>query len=284
VELEIIGLIFSETVHPGILETRMTAPFSILLADDHVMFRRGVRRIIQSIGDVEVVGEASDGLELLQLLKKTTPNLIILDISMPNLRGLEATREIKIINPEVKVLILTMHKDKEYLYHAFSAGADGYLLKEDADSELIAAIDTLRKGGTYVSPLLSSQLADLFMQKSRRASHHPGAGDHQAHRRRQIQQRSGGPAFHQQPHRPAPPGQHHAEAEYKEDCGPGEVRHSERLYRPDFLNRRPPPRPVFSGVIQPRSISGQGGNGAGTQVGFREKGKRQGAGDWRPKA
>lgn len=145
----------------------MAAPFSILLADDHTMFRRGVRRIIQSITDTEVVGEASDGFELLELLKKTTPNMVIMDISMPNLRGLEATREIKIINPAVKVLILTMHKDKEYLYHAFSAGAEGYLLKEDADSELISAIDTLRRGGTYISPLLSTQLADLFMQKSR---------------------------------------------------------------------------------------------------------------------
>jgi DNA-binding NarL/FixJ family response regulator len=145
----------------------MAGPLRILLADDHVMFRRGVRRIIQSISDVEVVGEASDGFELLELLKKTLPQLVILDISMPNLRGLEATREIKIIAPEVKVLILTMHKDKEYLYHAFSAGAEGYLLKEDADSELISAIDTMRKGGTYISPLLSTQLADLFMQKSR---------------------------------------------------------------------------------------------------------------------
>ena len=145
----------------------MAAPFSILLADDHTMFRRGVRRIIQGISDTEVVGEASDGFELLELLKKTTPNLVIMDISMPNLRGLEATREIKIINPAVKVLILTMHKDKEYLYHAFSAGAEGYLLKEDADSELLSAIDTLRRGGTYISPLLSTQLADLFMQKSR---------------------------------------------------------------------------------------------------------------------
>ncbi len=145
----------------------MAGPFSILLADDHVMFRRGVRRIIQSIDDVEVVGEASDGFELLELLKKTSPHLVIMDISMPNLRGLEATREIKIIDPAVKVLILTMHKDKEYLYHAFSAGAEGYLLKEDADSELLSAIDTLRRGGTYISPLLSTQLADLFMQKSR---------------------------------------------------------------------------------------------------------------------
>jgi len=145
----------------------MDGPFNILLADDHVMFRRGVRRIIQGIPDVEVLGEASDGFELLDLLKKTTPHLVIMDISMPNLRGLEATREIKILNPDIKVLILTMHKDKEYLYHAFSAGAEGYLLKEDADSELISAIATLRKGGTYISPLLSAQLTNLFMEKSR---------------------------------------------------------------------------------------------------------------------
>jgi DNA-binding NarL/FixJ family response regulator len=148
----------------------MAGPYSILLADDHVMFRRAVRRIIESIADAEVVGEASDGVELLELLKKLSPQLVITDISMPNLRGLEATREIKIINPVVKVLILTMHKDKEYLYHAFSAGAEGYLLKEDSDSELISAIDTLRRGGTYISPLLSPQLADLFMQKSRPTS------------------------------------------------------------------------------------------------------------------
>jgi DNA-binding NarL/FixJ family response regulator len=147
----------------------MARPLSILLADDHVMFRRGVRRIIQGMDGVEVVGEAGDGFELLELLKKTDPGLVILDISMPNLRGLEATREIKIINPKVKVLILTMHKDREYLYHAFTAGAEGYLLKEDADSELIAAIDTLRQGGTYISPLLSPQLADIFMEQAQPA-------------------------------------------------------------------------------------------------------------------
>ncbi|MGA9755341.1 MAG: response regulator transcription factor [Desulfobaccales bacterium] len=145
----------------------MESPFKILLADDHVMFRRGVRSIIQGITDVEVVGEASDGLELLRLLHEVTPNLVILDISMPNLRGLEATREIKMVNPGVKVLILTMHKDREYLYHALTAGAEGYLLKEDADGELIAAIETLRKGGTFISPLLSTQMADIFVEKFR---------------------------------------------------------------------------------------------------------------------
>jgi two-component system, NarL family, response regulator NreC len=132
-----------------------------------VMFRRGVLRIIQGLDNVEVVGEASDGLELLRLLKDLDPNLVIMDISMPNLRGLEATREIKCVDPRVKVLILTMHKDREYLYHALTAGAEGYLLKEDADGELISAIETLRKGGTFISSLLSAQMADIFVDKFR---------------------------------------------------------------------------------------------------------------------
>jgi DNA-binding NarL/FixJ family response regulator len=145
----------------------MQSPFKILLADDHVMFRRGIRSLIQGMHNVEVVGEAGDGLELLRLLKDINPHLVIMDISMPNLRGLEATREIKIANPEVKVLILTMHKDREYLYHALTAGAEGFLLKEDADGELISAIETLRKGGTFISPLLSAQMADIFVDKFR---------------------------------------------------------------------------------------------------------------------
>jgi DNA-binding NarL/FixJ family response regulator len=143
----------------------MANAFKILLADDHVMFRRGIRSLIQKMENVEVVGEAGDGLELLRLLKDVHPHLVIVDISMPNLRGLEATREIKILNPEIKVLILSMHKDREYLYHALTAGAEGYLLKEDADGELISAIETLRRGGTFISPLLSNQIADIFVDK-----------------------------------------------------------------------------------------------------------------------
>jgi DNA-binding NarL/FixJ family response regulator len=145
----------------------MVSPFKIMLADDHVMFRRGVRSLIQGMPDVEVVGEAGDGLELLRLLRESKPDLVIMDISMPNLRGLEATREIKSLDPEIKVLILTMHKDREYLYHALTAGAEGYLLKEDADGELISAIETLRRGGTFISPLMSAQVADIFVDKFR---------------------------------------------------------------------------------------------------------------------
>jgi DNA-binding NarL/FixJ family response regulator len=145
----------------------MESPCKILLADDHVMFRRGIRSLIQGIKGVEVVGEASDGLELLRRLRDIKPHLVIMDISMPNLRGLEATREVKMVDPEVKVLILTIHKDREYLYHALKAGAEGYLLKEDADEELISAIETLRQGGTFISPLLAAQMADIFVDKFR---------------------------------------------------------------------------------------------------------------------
>ena len=90
-------------------------PYSIILADDHVLFRQGVKKIIEEVDGLKVVGEANDGLELLELLKKTLPDLVILDISMPNLRGLEAAREIKAQYPQVKILLLTMHKKREFI-------------------------------------------------------------------------------------------------------------------------------------------------------------------------
>ena len=138
-------------------------PYRIVLADDHVLLRHGIRSIIETAEDMKVVGEAGDGLELLNLLKKISPDMVILDISMPNLRGFEATREIKMSHPKVKILILSMHKDKEYLYHAFAAGASGYLLKEDTDTALFSAIATVRKGEIYISPLLHKEItADLI--------------------------------------------------------------------------------------------------------------------------
>jgi DNA-binding NarL/FixJ family response regulator len=140
--------------------------YSLVLADDHVMFRKGVKKIITGVDDFEVIGEANDGLELLDLLKETNPHLIILDISMPNLRGLEATREIKQAYPHIKILLLTMHKKKEFIQQAMEAGADGYLLKEDADTELLKAVRTIREGNRFISSLLSSELASLVTGKS----------------------------------------------------------------------------------------------------------------------
>lgn len=145
-------------------------PLRVILADDHAMFRQGVRRILDEVPGVEVVAEAQDGLALLRLLRTIDPHLIILDISMPNLRGMEAAREIKAIRPEAKILMLTMHKESEYLYHAMQAGVDGFLLKEDADSELIQALASICQGKRYISPLLSGQLPELLSRWHRKGS------------------------------------------------------------------------------------------------------------------
>jgi len=135
----------------------MAQAYRVILADDHILVRRGLRRILEENAELEIMGEVGHGLELLSLLNKIEPNLIILDVSMPNLRGIEAIPEIRHIRPETKVLMLTMHKEEEYLYQAISAGADGYLLKEDAEKELFSAIKSIRDGKIYISPGLADQ-------------------------------------------------------------------------------------------------------------------------------
>ena len=142
-------------------------PYTIVLADDHALFRQGVKKIIEEVDDLRVVGEANDGLELLELLKTQDPALVILDISMPNLRGLEAAREIKGLYPQIKVLLLTMHKKKDFLQQGLEAGVDGFLVKEDADAALLQAVRAIRQGEKFYSPLLSSKLADLAFQKGK---------------------------------------------------------------------------------------------------------------------
>ena len=135
---------------------------TIVLADDHALFRQGLAGIIRGVADLKVVGESCDGLELLSLLKQLTPHLVILDISMPNLRGLEAIHEIKARNPETRILVLTMHK--EYVHQALSAGADGYLLKEDADHDLFSAIENIRQGKVYLSSRLQAGLTQVWVR------------------------------------------------------------------------------------------------------------------------
>jgi DNA-binding NarL/FixJ family response regulator len=141
--------------------------YSIVLADDHTLVRQGLRKIVEGKDDLQVVGEAADGIELLFLLDKLKPNMVILDISMPNLQGIQTARQIKMKYPGMKILIMTMHKEREYLYEAISAGAEGYLLKEDAEQELFAAIDTLRGGKGFISPIVLGEMgvSKNFMEK-----------------------------------------------------------------------------------------------------------------------
>jgi DNA-binding NarL/FixJ family response regulator len=130
------------------------APYRIVLANHHAPFREGLRRILREKTNLEVVGEAEDGSQFLDLLSSgdLAPHLVILDPSMPNFKGISAISKVKAITPEVKVLVLSMHKDKEYLSQAISYGAEGYLIKETVDKELLPAIETIMQGRLYVPP------------------------------------------------------------------------------------------------------------------------------------
>jgi DNA-binding NarL/FixJ family response regulator len=131
--------------------------YRVILADDHALVRRGLKLILEESSNLEIAAEVGDGLELLSVLQKINPDLIVLDVSMPNLRGIEAIPEIRRIRPNAKVLMLTMHKEEDYLYQAISAGANGYLLKEDAEKELFSAIEHIKNGKMYISPGLADQ-------------------------------------------------------------------------------------------------------------------------------
>jgi DNA-binding NarL/FixJ family response regulator len=123
----------------------------ILLVDDNEMIRDGLRSLIQARADMDLVGEASDGRQAAQLQRELSPDVIIMDVSMPGMNGIEATRHILADNPAAKVLILTLHSDSSFMAAALRAGARGYLLKEDAFDELAGAVRAVASGGIWVS-------------------------------------------------------------------------------------------------------------------------------------
>jgi two-component system, NarL family, response regulator NreC len=129
-------------------------PYRIILADDHTLVRQGIKKILAENPGLEVIGEAADGQEALELLEKSPPDLAILDVQMPRMGGLEAAKRIKECFPEVKIVMLTMHKENAYFDQAQEIGIEGYVLKEDADLVLLAAIDAIRSGQTFISPLV----------------------------------------------------------------------------------------------------------------------------------
>ena len=141
--------------------------YRIVIADDHSLIRKGLRTIIELESDMQVIGEAGDGEELLQFLAREQPDMVIMDISMPNLNGIDAIGRVLALYPEIRILMLTMHRNSQYFYNAISAGAHGYLIKDDSDTELLTAIDTVRSGKTYISPQLSSEVADTMLSAFR---------------------------------------------------------------------------------------------------------------------
>ncbi len=132
---------------------------SILLADDHTLIRAGIRALVEKLPAVKVVGEAKDGREALRLVKEQQPDLILMDVAMPGLNGLEATRRVSKEFPDVKVIILSMYANEEYVREAINAGAAGYLVKRSAAAELEHAITAVARGEKYFSPLVSTQIS-----------------------------------------------------------------------------------------------------------------------------
>jgi len=139
----------------------------ILLADDHSMVRQGFRRILETQPDIEIVGEASDGREAVALVQQLKPDVVVMDVAMPGLNGIEATRRISEISPRTRVLALSMHKDGVYVREILRAGARGYLLKDAFDADLIAAVRAVARGEGYIAPAVAdSVLADYRQQVS----------------------------------------------------------------------------------------------------------------------
>ena len=145
----------------------------VLLADDHILVRAGLRKLLESMPDVEVVGEADDGLSLLQRAQELQPNLVLMDIAMPGLNGLEATARLTKALPEVRVIILSMHQNEEYVRQALRNGAVAYLLKDAAPLELELALKAVLRGETYLSPAVSRGIVSDYVQRLR-ADEQPG--------------------------------------------------------------------------------------------------------------
>jgi len=137
---------------------RVMDKITILLAEDHKVVREGTRRLLESQSDFEVVGEASDGIEAIELAKKWKPQIIIMDVSMPRLNGIEATKQIKALYPNMAILVLTGYDDDEYVFALLEAGAAGYLLKESSGEELIDAIRQVMTGEPVLHPKIMKKV------------------------------------------------------------------------------------------------------------------------------
>lgn len=147
---------------------------NVMLADDHVLIREGIKQLLEFDGSMKVIAEASDGIECLEKLKNVKPDILLLDINMPNMNGIDVLKELKEKNDPLKILILTVHSEVEYLVKAVDIGANGYILKDSGSAELKQAINTVIDEGSYIQPnlipALNSRLINRDMDKEKLAS------------------------------------------------------------------------------------------------------------------
>lgn len=144
-------------------------PIRVLIADDHALFREGIKAFLSGYDDIEVVAEAADGREAIEQTKKVSPDIVMMDIAMPGLGGLEATLELKRLFPDLKILILTQYNDREYLYRFLKAGVSGYVLKRAAGTELVAAIRAVHREGTFLHPDVARDVVQGYLGRTQPA-------------------------------------------------------------------------------------------------------------------
>ncbi|NOZ03993.1 MAG: response regulator transcription factor [FCB group bacterium] len=149
----------------------MKDPISVLIADDHTIVRDGLRLLISTEPDLLVVAETNNGKDAVRLTRELLPDIALLDVAMPKLNGVEAARLIHLSNPEIRVIILSMHSDDEYVIEAIKAGISGYIVKQSAASELIKAVRVVHAGKAYFSPGISKTLVNMVRSASRPGKH-----------------------------------------------------------------------------------------------------------------
>lgn len=149
----------------------------VLIADDHTLVRQGIRMLLETQPDLHVVGEASDGAQVVQLAVELHPDVVLMDIAMPNMDGLEATREIKRLLPNAQILALTMHEGDDYFFKIISAGAAGYVLKRAAANDLLSAVRAVAQGEVVLNPTLVKKLVEDYAGRARTEEREMRAGN-----------------------------------------------------------------------------------------------------------
>jgi two-component system response regulator NreC len=145
----------------------MKSPYEIVIAEDHTILRQGLRALLSSDPDFEVVGEAEDGRAAVRLVETLSPALLLMDLSMPKMTGMEAIAEIKKRSPDTRIVVLTVHKGEEYILSALKAGADGYVLKDAGHDELVRAVKNVLAGKRYLSPDISEKVIGGYLEGRR---------------------------------------------------------------------------------------------------------------------
>ena len=140
-------------------------PIRVMLADDHTLVRNGIRSLLERLDGIEIVAEASDGLEVLDLVKTIQPDLVLMDVAMPKMNGLQTTVHLHKRYPDIRVLFLSSYANEEYVIQALSAGANGYLLKDTNVTELEFAIKAVAQGETYLTPIISKQVIEDYLRR-----------------------------------------------------------------------------------------------------------------------